>query len=76
MGGPGDIPIVSGAGSRPAPASEGLVWVVDGQEQPFSDASEGARPWLEDSFDWAEAGSVGEPPDDDDPAPDDSLVWL
>ena len=42
----GDIPIVTGRGGRPAPDDAGLVWVVDGQDQPFRDASETARPFF------------------------------
>ena len=75
MPGPGDIPIVSGRGARRGPEPEGLVWVVDGQDQPFRDASETQRPGLEDSVDWAGASSAsddaGAPP-----ASSDDLVWL
>ena len=75
MPGPGDIPIVSGRGARRGTEPEGLVWVVDGQDQPFRDASETQRPWLEDSVDWAGASSAsdgaGAPP-----ASSDDLVWL
>lgn len=70
---PGDIPIVTGRGGRPAPDDAGLVWVVDGQDQPFRDASETARPWLEDSAEWIDGEAVPEPP-----KPEDSggLVWI
>ncbi|MDO4848823.1 MAG: hypothetical protein Q4B45_03495 [Coriobacteriia bacterium] len=75
MPGPGDIPIVSGRGGRRGPEPEGLVWVVDGHDQPFRDASETQRPWLEDSVDWAGGSSA---PDDAaaPPASSDDLVWL
>ena len=71
----GDIPIVSGRGARRGPEPEGLVWVVDGCDQPFRDASETQRPWLEDSVDWAGVssapGDAGAPP-----ASSGSLIWL
>lgn len=70
---PGDIPIVTGRGGRPAPDDAGLVWIVDGQDQPFRDASETARPWLEDSAELIDGEAVPEPP-----KPEDSggLVWI
>lgn len=73
MNEPGDIPIVTGRGGRPAPDDAGLVWVVDGQDQPFHDASETARPWLEDSAEWIDGETAPEPP-----KPEDSggLVWI
>ncbi|WP_418826606.1 hypothetical protein [Paratractidigestivibacter sp.] len=71
---PGDIPIVTGRGGKPAPDDAGLVWLVDGQDQPFRDASETARPWLEDSAEWVD----GDSSPSDAPKPEDSggLVWL
>ena len=56
---PGDIPIVTGR--------------VDGQDQPFRDASETARPWLEDSAEWIDGEAAPEAP-----KPEDSggLVWI
>lgn len=71
---PGDIPIVTGLGGRPAPDDVGLVWLVDGQDQPFRDASETARPWLEDSAEWVD----GDSSPSDAPKPEDSggLVWI
>ena len=71
---PGDIPIVTGRGGGPAPDDVGLVWLVDGQDQPFRDASETARPWLEDSAEWVD----GDSSPSDEPKPEDSggLVWL
>lgn len=73
MGEPGDIPIVTGRGGRPAPDDAGLVWLVDGRDQPFHDASETARPWLEDSAEWIDGETAPEPP-----KPEDSggLVWI
>ena len=73
MNEPGDIPIVTGRGGRPAPDDAGLVWVVDGQDQPFRDASETARPWLEDAAEWIVGETAPEPP-----KPEDSggLVWI
>lgn len=70
---PGDIPIVTGRGGRPAPDDAGLVWIVDGQDQPFRDASETARPWLEDSAEWIDGEVAPEAP-----KPEDSggLVWI
>ncbi len=73
MPGPGDIPIVSGRGGRGSEPEADLVWVVDGHDQPFLDARETQRPWLEDSADWVE----GLPSSQDGPAPaDEGLVWL
>lgn len=71
---PGDIPIVTGRGGGPAPDDAGLVWLVDGRDQPFRDASETARPWLEDSAEWVD----GDSSPSDEPKPEDSggLVWL
>lgn len=73
MNEPGDIPIVTGRGGRPAPDDAGLVWIVDGRDQPFHDASETARPWLEDSAEWIDGETDPEPP-----KPEDSggLVWI
>ena len=73
MNEPGDIPIVTGRGGRPAPDDAGLVWVVDGQDQPFRDVSETARPWLEDSAEWIDGETAPEAP-----KPEDSggLVWI
>lgn len=73
MSAPGEIPIVSGRGARPESSSAGLVWVVDGEDKPFRDASETQRPWLEDSFDWADGGSGGSTSADSDTG---DLVWL
>lgn len=58
----------------PAPDDAGLVWLVDGRDQPFCDASETARPWLEDSAEWVD----GDSSPSDEPKPEDSggLVWL
>lgn len=74
MSAPGEIPIVSGRGAHPEPPSAGLVWVVGGEDQPFRDASETQRPWLEDSADWVDGTSSGsgDNPDGD----DEGLVWL
>ncbi len=74
MPAPGDIPIVSGRGGREGQGEADLVWVVDGQDQPFRDARETQRPWLEDSADWVEGSpsSAGDPG----PADDEGLVWL
>ena len=74
MPGPGDIPIVSGRGGRAENNDADLVWVVDGQDQPFRDARETQRPWLEDSADWTDGSSSTS----SDPAPNDEegLVWL
>ena len=74
MPGPGDIPIVSGRGGREENNDADLVWVVDGQDQPFRDACETQRPWLEDSADWTDGSSSAS----SDSAPDDEegLVWL
>lgn len=70
---PGDIPIVTGRGGGPAPDDAGLVWVVDGQDQPFRDASETARPWLEDSAEWIDGEATPEPPKSEDSG---GLVWI
>lgn len=75
MSAPGEIPIVSGRGARPEPSSADLVWVVDGEDKPFRDASETQRPWLEDSFDWAEGGSGSSAAASSDSDSGD-LVWL
>ncbi len=74
MSAPGEIPIVSGRGARPETSSADLVWLVDGEDKPFRDASETQRPWLEDSFDWGEGVSGSSPSSGDDDSGD--LVWL
>ena len=71
----GDIPIVTGRGGRRSSAAGGLVWLVDGEDRPFRDASETQRPWLEDSADWGD----GQPDPAPAPKPDDEpggLVWI
>ena len=73
MNEPGDIPIVTGRGGRPAPDDAGLVWIVDGRDQPFRDASETARPWLEDSAEWIDGEEAPETPKSDDSG---GLVWI
>lgn len=73
MSEPGDIPIFTGRGGRPAPDDAGLVWIVDGRDQPFHDASETARPWLEDSAEWIDGETAPEAPKPEDTG---GLVWL
>ncbi|WP_321970974.1 hypothetical protein [Paratractidigestivibacter sp.] len=73
MPGPGDIPIFSGRGGRGDAESVELMWVVDGQDQPFRDARETQRPWLEDSADWVEGATPANEPG---PCDDEGLVWL
>ena len=51
------------------------MWLVDGEDRPFRDASETQRPWLEDSADWGD----GQPDPAPAPKPDDEpggLVWI
>lgn len=83
MSGSSDIP--GGMGSKPTfmtigehapdkPAS-GLVWLEDGHERPFKDASEDAHSWLEESGDWV-SHNPDDSDDDDKKEDPPELLWI